>query len=258
VRAEAVGETDHNESTGLLGVVEEMKMNGTRSCTAELGRCAALAAVVALALVTTAAIPALAEDDKGVTHDGLKPLEDAKVAKAYVHPEADFSAFKRVTIVEAYVAFRSNWQQDQNRSRTRKILPRDMDRIRTGVAALFKEVFTERLEAGGYQVVDGAAEDVLLLRPAIIDLDVTAPDLQRGGRTATYVASSGAATLLLELYDSVSGQILGRAVDRQVDRSRGSVGSWTTGARNQDDARRIFQGWADQLVEFLHSHYMKK
>lgn len=189
--------------------------------------------------------------------DNLKPVENARVAHAFIDPNADFSVFKRVAILDPYVAFRSNWQRDQNRSRTRNVSSNDMTRIKGDVATLFKEVFTERLNNAGYEVVDVAAEDVLLLRPAIIDLDIAAPDTQTAGRNRTFTADAGAATLYIELFDSISGQIIGRAADRRVARSGGTV-NWSNRVTNSAEARRMFGRWADQLTTFLDQHYTKK
>jgi hypothetical protein len=163
--------------------------------------------------------------------------------------------FKRVAILEPYVAFRSNWQRDQNRSRTRNIGARDMERIKEDVARLFERVFSERLEAAGYEVVDGANEDVLLLRPAIIDLDITAPDTRSAGRSRTFTASTGAATIYMQLFDSYSGDIIGRAADRRSVRSGGGQISWSNSVTNSADARRMLGQWADTLIAFLDSHY---
>ncbi len=193
------------------------------------------------------------------TFDNLVKVEDSKMARAYIDPHADFSVFKRVAILDPFVSFRSNWQRDQNRSRTRNITSADMDRIKADVAALFKQVFTERLEADdGYEVVDVAGDDVLLLRPAIIDLDITAPDTRDPGRTRTFTTTAGAATLVMEVFDSVSGDILGRAADRQVVRSTGGRLSWSNSVSNQAEARRMFGRWADRFRAFLDMHYTGK
>jgi hypothetical protein len=190
-----------------------------------------------------------------IAFDDLVPVEDPKVAMAYINPEADFSVFKRVAIMEPFVAFRSNWQRDQNRSSTRNISTRDMERIKADVATLFERVFSERLEAAGYAVVDVMGDDVLLLRPAIIDLDVTAPDTMAAGRTRTFTASTGAATLYIELFDSVTGDILGRAADRQSVRNAGGRISWSNSVSNMADANRMIGRWADRLVGFLQNQY---
>lgn len=203
------------------------------------------------------ALPVAADEEATMPErfDGLVPVKDARVAMAYVDPDADFSVFHRVAILDPYVAFRANWQRDQNRSRTTNVRASDMDRIKTDVAHEFRQVFIERLEAGGYDVTTETGDDVLVLRPAIVDLDVTAPDLQSAGRSRTYTATNGAATLYIELIDAHSGDLLGRAADRQVARHRGASMSWNNRVVNRSEARRIFGRWADKLVEFLDTHY---
>lgn len=210
-----------------------------------------------LSLALVAAAPVWSAEEAAVepTFDNLVPVKDAKMAMAYIDPEADFSVFKRVAILEPFVAFRSNWQRDQNRSRSRNISSRDMERIKSDVATLFERVFTERLEAAGYEVVEGANEDVLLVRPAIIDLDITAPDTRSAGRSRTLTASTGAATLYIQLFDSLSGDIIGRAADRQAVRRAGGNVTWSNSVTNTADARRMMGGWADNLVGFLDAHY---
>lgn len=188
----------------------------------------------------------------------LVPVEDPRVAMAYIDPRADFSVFKRVAILEPMVAFRSNWQRDQNRSRTNNVSNREMQRIKQDVATLFERVFTERLEAAGFPVVDIAGEDVLILRPAIVDLDITAPDVRTAGRSRTLTTSTGAATMYMELFDSLTGEMIGRAADRQVIRGHAGSLSWSNSVTNRADAQRMFGRWADRLVKFLQDHYQPK
>jgi hypothetical protein len=102
----------------------------------------------------------------------------------------------------------------------------------------------------GYPMVADAGDDVLILRPAIIDLDLTAPDIPVAGRSKTYVASTGAATLYLELYDSVSGEILARIVDRRRLGNYGHM-QWSNSVTNRAEARRLFARWAKLLREGL-------
>ncbi len=229
----------------------------------KLLRLAAATAIVIPALIIASASIALAQeddeeiyDDAEISFDGLELIEDSNVAAAYIDPEADFSVFQRVAILDPFVTFRSNWQRDVNRSSRRgRIRASDMERIKADVASLFKEVFTERLEADdGFEVVVFADYDVLLLRPAIIDLDITAPDTRSGGRSRTYIASAGAATLYIELFDSVSGTIIGRAIDRRASRIPGRA-AWAGRVTNTAEARRMFRGWADILRDFLEQHY---
>ncbi len=215
--------------------------------------------LIAYAMCITLPFAAFAEETTSFSFDNLVPVEDASVAMAYIDPDADFSVFTHVMILEPYVAFRANWQRDQNRGRrSNNVRARDMERIRTDMAAMFKQVFTESLQADdGFEVVDEADYNVLLLRPAIIDLDITAPDVRSAGRSQTFSASAGAATLYIELFDSVNGTIIGRAADRQASR-RGGTMTWSNRVSNSAEARRMLRGWADQLRSFLDQHYTEK
>ena len=209
------------------------------------------------ALILLACASPVSADETTDLFSNLVPVDDPQVAMAYIDPNADFSVFKRVMILDTFVAFRSNWQRDQNRAtRGIRVSASDMERIKGDVATLFNDVLAETLQANdGYEVVTQPGDDVLLIRAAIIDLDITSPDTGSAGRTRSYTASSGAATLYIELYDSVSSQILGRAADRQAARSAGGWMTWTNRVTNTADARRVFRGWAEKLREFLDSHY---
>ena len=132
-----------------------------------------------------------------------------------------------------------------------------MERIKKDVASLFKDVFTEQLEAAGFDVVNYAGDDVLVLRPAIVDLDVTAPDTRSAGRSRTYTAGTGAATLYIELFDSVTGAIVGRAADRRAAGRTGGFATVSNRVTNRANARREFRVWADMLIEFLNQHYVE-
>ena len=196
------------------------------------------------------------DDEESISFDGLVPVEESRVYSAFIDPDADFSAFQRVAILDPLVAFRSNWQRDQNRSRSRNVRASDMERIKEDVASLFKDVFEEQLEAAGFEVVNYADEDVIVLRPAIIDLDVTAPDVRSAGRSRTHTANFGAATLYLELFDSLTGDIIGRAADRRGAGRSGGFGTVANRVTNRAAARREFRVWADKLIEFLSEDYV--
>jgi hypothetical protein len=192
--------------------------------------------------------------------ENLEPVPGAKAAIVEIDPRADFSVYKRVRLLDAFVAFKKGWERNQTRSGSRmRISNSDIEQIKSDVAVLFNEVFTETLEADdGYPVVDENGDDVLLIRPAIIDLDVVAPDTNSMSRGATFTAETGSATLYIELYDSSTNQILGRAADRQTIRNAGDIVTWSNRTTNRAGARRLFGEWAQALRTFLDEHYLDK
>ncbi len=208
--------------------------------------------LLSLSLLLIAPVPAPADDKLPETsHDGLV-LQKSKVAEIlYVRPGVDFSGYKRVAILDCPVAFQKNWQRDQQRSGQR-ITQKEMDRIKSDLSAEFLKVFTDELQTkGGYEIVTSGADDVLVLRPAIMDLDVTAPDTMDAGRSYTLGGSAGAMTLYLEVYDSVSSQILARAIDREAGNNPGGGLQWQNGVTNRADADRILRRWAQALRKRL-------
>lgn len=218
-------------------------------------RCAALVAVVSL---TAACASSQKPELPQVDSDGLELVKSSRHSAAYVDPDADFSEYKRVTIAEVEVAFKKNWLRDQNQDRaslSRRVTQEDADKIKAALAEEFSRIFTEELEAGGYEVVDfegfeNSAQDLLLLAPAIVDLDVTAPDTMSPGRSRTFAASAGSMTLYLEFHDSVTGALLGRAVDAQSLDTSTTV-QISNSVTNKADADRMLRRWAKKLVAAL-------
>ena len=61
-------------------------------------------------------------------------------------------------------------------------------------------------------------EDVLLVFPNIVNLDITSPDLNSPNMSRSYSASAGSMTLYLELIDAETSEV--RASLRQQGRPR--------------------------------------
>lgn len=227
----------------------------------EPNRFAIAAVILSLALLLSTPPPAFAQEQElaAETHDGLTLVPDRKVAAAYVDSEADFSVYDKIMILDCHVAFKKDWQRDQKKAGSRiNISSSDMEKIKADVAELFREVFTEKLGGdGGYNIVEAAGDDVLLVRPAIIDLDITAPDTMSAGRSRTYTSSAGAATIFIELYDSVTGDILARATDRKAARNVGGYMSYTNRVTNRAAARRMLGSWVELLRDMLDEFHGK-
>ena len=188
-----------------------------------------------------------------VSVDGLHLVPDSRLAIVYAEPGASLESYKRVQLLDAYVAFKKNWERDQRSHSASgiRLTSKDIERIKTTLATEFRDVFTKVLESGGYPVVNEAGDDVLLIRPAIINLDATAPDTPRAGMSKTYVTSAGEMTLYIEAYDSITGDLLAKALDRKADRRNDGFYTWSNSVTNKAAAERILKGWATILLNAL-------
>jgi len=185
-----------------------------------------------------------------VNDEGMELVKDSKLATVYADPGADLSIYKRIWLEDATVAFKKNWQRDQNRGYGIRVRDHDMERILEDVATLFREVFTAELLDGGYELAEEANADVLIVKPAIVDLDVVAPDIRTANRSSSYSESAGEMTLNLELFDSITGDKIAKATDRKRDYDRGYM-EWRTSVSNRSDARRMMTSWAKALRSAL-------
>jgi hypothetical protein len=186
------------------------------------------------------------------TIEGLELVPDTKgIAMVWAEPGADLSQYNRVYLVKPFVAFKKNWKKHINSgTRMARIRTSDMERIKEAVADLFMEIFTEELVAGGYTLTQERAEDVLIVKPAIIDLYVKAPDIKTSSMTSTFVTSAGSMTLYLELYDSETDDLLAKAMDPTRDRNNQIMQLQTSG-QNRAAAKRMMKPWAQSLREGL-------
>lgn len=212
------------------------------------------AVCMAAALTVTAGPAARAKDaPPQVSPDGLQLVKSTRTRLVYVKDGATFSQYDRVAILDCYVEFEKNWERDYNSSRIGlegRVSDKDVERIKADLAAEFKKVFVEELQdKGGYQVVDVAAPDVLLLRPALLNVEVNAPDLMTAGVGATVVRSAGQMTLYLEVWDPATKTLLARVEDaRQDDEAFAQMANRVT---NKAAADRILRDWAKELRERL-------
>jgi hypothetical protein len=218
---------------------------------ATLPRRSAFAAVAALigATLLGGLRPSVAADPSSTEWDGLAQVPSKRVGLLYVRPGASLSVYKRVRLDPAQVAFAKNW--DPNRDATtlsQRMSKADIEAIKTDLATEFRKVFQSHLVKGGYVLVDENGEDVLRVTPAIVDLYVNAPDGRSASRSRTYVADSGRMTLVAELRDSVTGQLIARVVDKQESRENFQVSSRVS---NSGDAIEILTRWADALRKGL-------
>ena len=211
-----------------------------------------LMVVCLLGALAAPASPVAAENAvPEISMEGLELVEKDRRGEIYADPGIDWGTYDRIMLDEATVAFRKNWQRDQNRTQPFKIRTKDMERIKSELSDLFGEVFARELADGGYVMATETADAVLRITPHIVDLDVYAPDTRNSAtRTTTYAEQAGRMTLRLDIFDAVTGDLIARATDRQEAPRRGYM-QWTTSATNRAEAQRMIQKWAKEFRERL-------
>ncbi|MEM1155515.1 MAG: DUF3313 family protein, partial [Pseudomonadota bacterium] len=188
-----------------------------------------------------------------VTHDGLHLVKDSELKALYMKPGASLAEYDKVALLACYVSFNKNWQREYNDEQIdlmSRVTDQDMQTIRTRIAGEFNTEFTEVLTKAGYQMVDKGASGVLVVQPAIINLEITAPDTMTPGE-ANFAANAGQMTLYMQLYDGKTGDLIARVIDPESVGGNFDVMQVRNSVTNTADEDRTIKRWATILSEHL-------
>ena len=186
--------------------------------------------------------------DAEVTVDGLHRVDNALMALAYVKPDMNLQGYTRFMLDPVSVAY----QKDPHGRRTSMggvgqenfaLAPYQMDNLKTWFQ---EEVVGVLTEDEGYELVDAPAPDVLRIATALLDLVIKVPTQQTAAPTRAVTRSFGEVTLIVELRDSESGEILARVADRRdpTGSSMDENFSYVSPSYVQADMRELFKFWA--------------
>lgn len=184
--------------------------------------------------------------------EGLYKVPSKRFDLVYLLPGADFRAYTKVMFDTPEVAFKKNWQRDYNsdiRGTDRRIDDEDAQKILNAARSGITEVFAKAFTAGGIQIVTEPGPDVVRLRTSVVNLDVVAPDLMTAGRSRTFSRDAGSATLVIEARDSLTGALIGSAIDtRTIGDTMPYVRNSVT---NRSDFTQAFERWAKISLDGL-------
>jgi hypothetical protein len=213
-----------------------------------------------LLLLLLTAMPVLSAIDRHAyptkAPAGLQEVISAEFDILYIKPGFQPGNYGKLAIAEPQIVMDDSWE----RKYSKQLNARDLKRIETSTTKMLREQFGEKLGASnGYAIVekpdvDNGAQStgVLLLKPAMLDLHLNAPDLSTPGLKDEWIRSAGNATLYLDLYDAANGELLLRVIDRGEARERLQLYEGTR-ATNNLDLRLLIGRWAKGLRKHLDS-----
>lgn len=181
-----------------------------------------------------------------VNFEGLEAIKSRYFDIALVRPGVDFSAYSGLMVGEPELAFRTpdRSQQEFPLSKAQK----------SRFQALLASQFDNQLaQLQRLRLVDEAGPDVLRLEIRVQDINATIPPsaVGRVGRAGGFLLAAGEATLVLELYDSRSGEVLARVADvravegaAMLQKEGGAVTTWS-------EVDELCEQWAIRARERL-------
>ncbi len=162
--------------------------------------------------------PPLATDtDANVSEDGLHRVDDSVMDAAWVKPDLNLARYTKVYFLGTGVSFRevadATYRAGDRFERTEFPVSADSKRE---LRMLFRETFQMDIaEVERYEITDTPGRDVLIAQGFLIDVvSHVPPDSARN--FSTTLRSTWEATIVLELRDSMSHEILARTAEREL------------------------------------------
>ena len=162
-------------------------------------------------------------------------VPNTAVEYAYVNEQADFSRYTKLMNGGLSIYYPENEAPPDQA---------EIDRIR----GYFRDAFTSAI-GDAYEIVDEPGPGVMKVRGQVIDMKMTSGGevMDVSGRLRDIVAN-GELTFLMEMSDSVTGQVLARAGDKSTDISaEKDDATW-------DDVRRAAEYWAGLFRNWLDNY----
>jgi len=210
-----------------------------------------LGAIAAVMLITGCASEPTVQQgpDAEITYDGLHRIDHAAFQYAYVDPDADWARYDKILPGGAEFEFRAVKKTSGTqgaRSTGSEFYIEDDDRQR--LAEEVSKVFAEELaKSERFTVAESAGPDVLIIRGGLADIVSNVPP-EYVGRSEVFLSSVGEATLVLEIVDSMSGEVLFRAADRRAaERAGATAPVRSSPATNWTEVRRLSRTWGSRL-----------
>ncbi len=209
--------------------------------------------LVLLCFVAGSQAKSQADEATKTSFDGLHQVDHSIMDEVWAKPDVDLSQYDKIMLADTTVAFKevstkSNRLYRRARNVTEfAISEPNKQKIISETQTAFRK---ELPKVKQYQVVSEAGDGVLLVSTSVIDVVSHVPP-EEFGRTDVYLRSVGEATLVLELRDSISHEILLRAVEKKaadqeifwhrsnpvtdMSELRSMIGSWSRFLRKRID-----------------------
>ena len=177
-----------------------------------------------------------------VTFDGLHRVAHSRMQNAWAKPDLNLAGYDRILPGPTLLEYRAVRGEG---GRSRDAFPLS-DAQKEKLERLVREEFRNELEKSRhFGLTDQTGPNVLILKSALADI-VSYVSPEPAGRDKQWVAAIGQATLVLELRDSQSGEILARAIDRRAAEPTAG-GAPSSSVRSTAEVRKMAHRWARTL-----------
>ncbi len=187
--------------------------------------------------------------DAEVTPDGLHKVDNTYLAQVFIAPEIDLSQYEKIQIKSLGIEYRFVKDKGRFYRAYDDEFPLDEDQ-KERISETVREAFTDEFsEIRNYSFTDQPGKRTLTLLIGMADVVSHVPP-EPMGRGDIYISELGTATLVVEIRDSRSNEVLARILDRRTfEPGMGAMES--NPVTNYSELKRELRFWAQSLRDGL-------
>jgi hypothetical protein len=192
-----------------------------------------LRGIIVLAVCLSVGAAFAEESEEQTAEDRWGHLEKGKSGfrETWVKHDTDFSQYKNLYLWNAEFQYRDVGPARRTRTTMMNTRQREYgisDEGRQEFEETVSEVFVAEINKGKrFTVVEEIGPDTLIMRAAVLDIISKVPP-QTVGRSEIFLSTIGEATLVLELIDAESGEVVAVVSERQrIQSGSGNIDSFS-------------------------------
>jgi len=180
------------------------------------------------------------------TYDGLYPVENAGFQMVWAKPGAGLARYTKILVEKPSFHYRAVKGSGRPMEGEFEVPERRRDTFERIVQESFEKSLAK---SKYYQMTTQPGPDTLLLVSALHDIVSKVPP-EQANRGNTFVSEIGEATLVLELRDSESNEVLARAAERRAVAPTQQL-SMSSGVNSASEVRKAAAQWGAKLRDQL-------
>jgi hypothetical protein len=189
-----------------------------------------------------------AGSDADVTEEGLHRVDPSLMEAAWVRPDLDLSRYTRILLMPTAVQFREVAEQRYNSRSSLRVteFPLD-DKEKEWLRGVWRRAVDARFaQEESYELYDGVESDVLVVQGFLVDVVSRIPP-NAVGSNYTLVKDPWSVTVVLELRDATTAELLARTIDRR--NAQGLLEAGAVWMQTEDLVERWTQVLSDRLEQ---------
>lgn len=191
-----------------------------------------------------------------ITYDGLYEVRNSSVSKAWAKPGLSLAGYNKIHLKGIGIAYSEDVKNSNRLAHSRGKGFSLSDKNKADFKRIISEAFVDELsQSEHYALTQESGFDVLQVNVGLLDVISYVPP-EMAGRNSIYLKEIGAATLVLELRDSVTEAIMLRVADRRAAEQSGIIFE-SNQVTNTAEVRRLGRAWG-RLVRTRLEENMKK